>query len=215
MEHDDSPIELVLMDWAGTITVPMSQMMAEAIAYLGWSDEEAGQAFGGLAEYFTSDDSIVHRAERGEVDDSELRSWLDDKYPGASALFDVDQPSFINASDRPEMIDLLWWLNDNDVDTWLATNNFVSAQDMLASRYLDPGLVSAIVNSSLVGVRKPDRAFWDLVLEAAELEPPAVLLVDDNAANVAAAADLGMATCLVGDDTDAAVSEIKRLVTRP
>lgn len=204
-----SDVELVLMDWAGTVTVPMSQMMKDAIAFLGWSDEEVGQALGALAEYFTSDDSIVHQAERGEVDDGDLLAWLDAQYPGASALFDVDQPSFINAADRPEMIELLWWLQDNEIEVWLATNNFASAQDMLASRYLDSGVVNAIVNSALVGARKPHADYWKIVIEASGLEPTQMLLVDDNVANLEAAAALGMMTISIGDDAAPAIADIK------
>ena len=208
-----SDLELVLMDWAGTVTVPMSQMMKDAITFLGWSDEEVGQALGSLAEYFTSDDSIVHQAERGEVEDSELLAWLDAQYPGASALFDVDQPSFINAADRPEMVDLLWWLQDNEVEVWLATNNFASAQDMLASRYLDGGVVNAIVNSALVGARKPHPDYWKIVVDASGLEPSQIMLVDDNAANLDAAATLGMTTILMGDDAVPVIDEIKTALT--
>ena len=208
-----SDIELVLMDWAGTVTVPMSQMMKDAIAFLGWTDDEVGQALGALAEYFTSDDSIVHQAERGEVEDSELLAWLDGQYPGASALFDVDQPSFINAADRPEMVDLLWWFQDNEIEVWLATNNFATAQDMLASRYLDSGAVNAIVNSALVGARKPHADYWKIIVDASGLEPHQMLLVDDNVANLESAAALGMATVAMGDDASPAIAEIKSALT--
>ena len=208
-----SDIELVLMDWAGTVTVPMNQMMKDAIAYLGWTDEEVGQALGALADYFTADDSIVHQAERGEVADRDLLAWLDEQYPGASALFDVDQPSFINAADRPEMIDLLWWLQDHEIEVWLATNNFAAAQEMLASRYLDSGIVNAIVNSALVGARKPDASYWKIVLEASGLEPAQMLLVDDNVTNLEAAAALGMQTVSIGDDAAPAIAQIKAALT--
>jgi len=207
-----SDIELVLMDWAGTVTVPMSQMMSDAIAHIGWSDEEVGKALGALADYFTSDDSIVHQAERGEVPDADLLAWIEAQHPGASALFDVDEPSFINAADRPEMVDLLWWLQDRDIAVWLATNNFVSAQDMLADRYLDSGLVNAIVNSALVGARKPHPDYWQIIVDGSGVEPSRMLLADDNAENLAAAAALGMTTVLVGEDAAPAIAEIKAAV---
>ncbi len=202
-------IELVLMDWAGTVTVPMAQMMRDAVARLQWSDDELGRALSGLTDYFTSDDSMVHRAERGQIDDRELLAWLDEQHPGASAMFDVDLPSFINAADRPEMVDLLWWLQDNGHEVWLATNNFATAQDMLAGRYLDSGLVNAIVNSALVGARKPDDAYWEIIIETSGLDPREMLLVDDNTSNLEAAAELGMATVLVGDDATPAITDLK------
>lgn len=208
-------IELVLMDWAGTVTVPMSQMMREAIDRLQWSDDELGRALSALSDYFTSDDSMVHRAERGQIDDRELLVWLDEQHPGASALFDVDLPSFINAADRPEMIDLLWWLQDNDVEVWLATNNFATAQEMLADRYLDSGLVNAVVNSALIGARKPDGEFWEIVIDASGLDAGEMLLVDDNVANLDAAAELGMATMFIGDDAAPAIVDIKARLGRP
>jgi FMN phosphatase YigB (HAD superfamily) len=202
-------IELVLMDWAGTVTVPMRQMLRDAVDHLGWSDDEMGKALAGLTDYFTSDDSMVHRAERGQIEDRELLVWLDEQYPGASALFDLDDPSFINAADRPEMIDAMWWLQDQDIEVWLATNNFATAQEMLAGRYLDSGLVNAIVNSALIRARKPDPAFWDVVLEGSGLQPNQILLVDDNVGNLDAATALGMATILVGDDAGPAIAELK------
>lgn len=202
-------IELVLMDWAGTVTVPMRQMMRAATDHLGWSDEEMGKALAGLTDYFSSDDSMVHRAERGQIDDRDLLRWLDEQYPGASALFDVEQPSFINAADRPEMIDAMWWLQDNDIEVWLATNNFATAQEMLASRYLDSGLVNAIVNSALIRARKPDPAFWDIVLDASGLDPNQILLLDDNTVNIEAAAAIGMATIQVGDDAAPAIADLR------
>lgn len=212
-EQATTDIELVLMDWAGTVTVPMSQMMQDAITFLGWTDDEVGKALGAMADYFTSDDSVVHRAERGEIEDRDLLLWLDQQYPGASALFDVDQPSFINAADRPEMIELLWWLQDNEIEVWLATNNFASAQEMLASRYLDSGVVNAIVNSALVGARKPHPDYWKIVLEASGLDPNQMLLVDDNVTNLESAAALGMQTISIGDDAAPAIAEIKARFT--
>ena len=210
-----SDIELVLMDWAGTVTVPMSQMMSDAIAHIGWSTDEVTKALSALSDYFTSDDSIIHRAERGEVADADLLAWIDEQHPGASALFDVEEPSFINAADRPEMVELLWWLQDHEIEVWLATNNFASAQEMLAGRYLDSGLVNGIVNSALVGARKPHADYWQIIVDGSGVDPAQMLLVDDNVANLEAAAELGMTTVLMGDDAAPAIAEIRAAVGLP
>ncbi len=45
--------------------------------------------------------------------------------------------------------------------------------------------------------------------EAAELEPSSMLLVDDNVANLEAAAALGMTTVAVGDDATPAIEAVK------
>ncbi len=207
-----SDIEVVLIDWAGTITVPMGEMVRLAAEHLQFSDEDLGKAMAGLLSYFGDEDSILHKAERGEVPDSDLLAWMEEQAPGAGRLFATDEPSFLNAPDRPEMIELLWWLQDIDVAVMLATNNFVSAQDMLADRYLTSGLVHAIVNSALIGARKPEPEFWDIVLDAVEVEPHQVVLLDDNATNLESAAALGMRTIAVGEDASVAIAELKALL---
>ena len=205
---EDTGTEALLIDWAGTITVPMGEMMTLAAGRLGLSEGEVATAFGGLAEYMAGEDSIFHRAERGEVDDEELRAFVEEKAPGAGGLFDPSGPSFFDAPDRPEMVALLERLRDADVMVVLATNNFASAQELLARRYLDTGLVSAIANSALMGARKPEPAFYQRCLEAAAVEPGRALFVDDMAHNTAGAEAVGIPSLLVGSDGEAAVTAI-------
>ncbi len=208
-ETVDNPPEALLIDWAGTITVPMRQMMSLAADELGFSKEDVAKAFGGLAEYMAGDNSIFHQAERGEIDDDVLRDFIEEKAPGAGRLFDPTGPSFFNAPDRPEMIELLQELRVADVTVVIATNNFASIQDLLARRYLDSGLVSAIVNSALVGERKPDAAFFEVCLDAFELEPAEALFVDDMSHNVEAAEALGIPSLLAGSDSADTIAAIR------
>ncbi|MEZ5225589.1 MAG: HAD-IA family hydrolase [Acidimicrobiales bacterium] len=110
------------------------------------------------------------------------------------------------------MIQLLEDLAETDTLIVLATNNFETAQDILAARYLESGLVHAIVNSALVGMRKPNPAYYSLILETFDLDPAHTLVIDDADTNLEVARDLEMVTVLVGNDTTAAVDEIRRLV---
>jgi 2-haloacid dehalogenase len=48
------------------------------------------------------------------------------------------------------------------------------------------------VISGLEGVAKPDLAIFGILLSRYQLDPAATLLIDDSAANVAAARELGM-----------------------
>jgi len=211
-DQEASEIKVVLIDWAGTLTIPMTDMVRLAATQLDLPNDDLAKILMALSDYFTSDDSLFHRAERGEVADEELFSWLEAQVPGASRLFETDEPSLLTAPDRPEMIDLLWWLQDLDVSVLLATNNLLSAQDVLASRYLDSGLVHAIVNSALVGARKPEPEFWGIVLEATMVEPSEMVLLDDNTTNIESAAALGIQTVLVGNDSALAVAQLKALL---
>lgn len=49
-----------------------------------------------------------------------------------------------------------------------------------------------VIDSHLVGLRKPDRAIYDLLLEQLDLEPEQVVFVDDTEPNVEGAAAAGI-----------------------
>lgn len=212
-DADAGPFSTVLIDWAGTVTVPMHEMLIGAARELGMSDEQIGEAFSGLAEYFTSTDSPIHQAEKGEIDDDELADFIDSKVAGSSRLLlDPAGPSFLNGADRPEMLSLLEDLRDADLTVVLATNNFRVAQELLARRYLDAGLVSAVVNSAMVGARKPEPRFYGIALEAADADPAETVFLDDQEVNLGPASDLGMRTILVGADPASAIAEARALL---
>lgn len=212
-DTDAGAFTTVLFDWAGTITVPMHEMLIAAARELGMSDEQIGDAFTGLVEYFSSTDSPIHQAERGEIDDDELAEFIDGKVPGSSRLLlDPAGPSFLNGADRPEMMSLLEDLRDADLTVVLATNNFRVAQELLARRYLDTGLVSAVVNSAMVGTRKPEPRFYGIALEAADADPTQTVFLDDQEVNLGPANDLGIRTILVGADPTAAIDEARTLL---
>lgn len=212
-EAPAGPFTTVLIDWAGTVTVPMHEMLISAARELEMSDEQIGAAFNGLAEYFVSADSPIHKAERGEIDDDELGDFIDGKVPGSSGLLlDPSGPSFLNGADRPEMIALLEDLRDADLTVILATNNFRVAQELLARRYLDTGLVAAVVNSAMVGARKPEPRFYGIALEAANSTAAETVFLDDQDVNLAPAKDLGMRTILVDTDPSEAIAEARTLL---
>jgi 2-haloacid dehalogenase len=60
-------------------------------------------------------------------------------------------------------------------------------------RYPFFGLLEGWVISGLEGVVKPDRKIFEILLSRYELEPRRTVFVDDQPANVAAAAELGLA----------------------
>ncbi len=218
MDPDASPdldtdgYDALIVDWAGTLTVSMLDMILGITTELGFGPEDLTRALQGLGGYLNDPDSVFHRAERGEIDDDELRAHLDEFAEGAGRIFDAEPPSIFHAPDRPEMIDLLSELADTDILVVLATNNFATGQDVLAARYLESGLVAAIVNSALVGLRKPDPAYFRLIVDTFDLDPASTLVIDDQDVNLEVARDLGMGTVLVGTDTAAAVAEIRRRV---
>lgn len=75
----------------------------------------------------------------------------------------------------------------------LALSNMEADKFMLRqSRYPFFGLLDGCVISGIEGVAKPDREIFEILLARYDLDPPATVFVDDIAANVAAARELGM-----------------------
>ena len=69
----------------------------------------------------------------------------------------------------------------------------------------------AVIISDQVGLRKPDPAIYTLTAAKIGIPPSSCVFVDDTAANLPAARDLGMAAVHFAD-TNSGVAEIERLL---
>jgi FMN phosphatase YigB (HAD superfamily) len=72
--------------------------------------------------------------------------------------------------------------------------------------------VDGFVVSGDVGVRKPDQAIYERLLQEVRVEPAEILFVDDRVRNLDTAAALGMEAVLFAADGSSAASE-HRVVT--
>lgn len=76
------------------------------------------------------------------------------------------------------------------------------------------GLFDVIVESSVVGVRKPDPAFYARACTDLGIEPAEAVFLDDLGVNLKPARAMGMTTIKVGDP-DAAIAELEAVVGFP
>ena len=74
-----------------------------------------------------------------------------------------------------------------------------------------PQLFDAVVISGEEGIRKPDRAIYELAIERMQLPAAAIVFVDDLPGNLKPARDLGMAT-VQHEDTVATVESLESLL---
>ena len=72
-------------------------------------------------------------------------------------------------------------------------------------------LFDVVIESSRVGVRKPDPKIYELVCEAMGVEPSEVVFLDDLGVNLKPAAAMGMTTIKVIDATQA-IAELQEVV---
>jgi putative hydrolase of the HAD superfamily len=117
---------------------------------------------------------------------------------------------------RPQMVEAVRRCSERLI-TGLLTNNFVVGDghvDRESEMSGVLGLFDAIVESSRVGVRKPDRAFYLHACEVLGITPDEAVFLDDLGINLKPARALGMTTIKVVDPDDA-IAELESVVGFP
>ena len=120
---------------------------------------------------------------------------------------------------RPAMVEAIRRCRAAGLVTACLTNNWVSHDDRSDDR-VQPGrsevlsLFDHVVESSKVGVRKPDPRFYELACELAGVEPHEVVFLDDLGVNLKPARAMGMTTIKVGDP-DAAIGDLEAVLGIP
>ena len=98
--------------------------------------------------------------------------------------------------------------------TALVTNNVREASDSWRQMLALDDLFDVVIDSSSVGVRKPDARIYLLALEQlGDVEPARAVFLDDHPGNVPARERAGLAAVLV-DDPAVAIAELRVLLGR-
>ena len=115
---------------------------------------------------------------------------------------------------RPEMIEALRRIKESGLKTGCITNNVPSMQasgaDMPANLYRREimELFDELIESSKIGLRKPDPKIYALMCEALSVEPSACVYLDDLGVNLKPARAMGMTTIKVVSGPQA-ISELE------
>jgi len=115
------------------------------------------------------------------------------------------------AAPRPRMLEAVRRIRAAGLRTAALTNNWVG--DEVGTNVLKPHF-DAFVESSVVGLRKPDPQIYRHACEAIGIAPSEAIFLDDIGRNLKAARALGMATIKV-DDPDDALRELESLLELP
>jgi epoxide hydrolase-like predicted phosphatase len=94
----------------------------------------------------------------------------------------------------------------------LLTNNVAEWGDHWRATFPVDELFEIVVDSSAVGMRKPDPRIYLLTCEQLDVAPDGCVFIDDNADNIAAARALGMETVHFGEDPFAAMAELDAIL---
>ena len=123
---------------------------------------------------------------------------------------------------RPEMVAVLQRLIDEDYKIGCITNNVKTGSGAGMARSMDKAaavegvmeLFSHVIESSKVGIRKPDQEIYKMACAALDVAPERAVFLDDLGVNLKPARALGMATIKVAG-AEQAISELETLLGHP
>ncbi|NQX89248.1 MAG: HAD family phosphatase [Halioglobus sp.] len=212
-------IKAVLFDFGGVFT----DSPFHAVRAFG---EELGLAADTVTEivfgsYQDDGDHPWHQLERGEIaleqarDDilalGEKRSQRIDIYD----LFSRMAGNNAGAKARQVLVDRVRDLQRAGYRTGIVTNNVKEFGEGWRGLIPVEELFEFVVDSSHVGVRKPDTRIFDIALAQLQgMTAAEVVFLDDYQANVDAARKLGMQAINVGTDVEATIAELDRMLAQ-
>ena len=237
------PIELVIFDYGGVISVRMlaglgrfeermgyppgsvgrlmfGDSQSHLVSALGRDPGDAADGGGDPCDGVAADDRLhdFHLLEMGRIGLAEYMTALVGRAPDVLGRpLDFDAYREFTASTPVSIhwavVHRIRELRAAGVGLALLTNNVREFGDTWR-RTFPVELFPVVVDSCEVGLRKPDRRIYELTCERAGADPEAAVFLDDNADNVAAARALGIETVHVGTDPFAALAELDEILER-
>jgi len=165
-------------------------------------------------------DNAWARLERNEVDIDGFAPLFEAEALAAGHAIDAREVLALLAGViRPEMVRALDAIRFAGLATACLTNNFVAFEDFSESvraegRDAVLERFDVIIESSKVGVRKPDPKFYELACDALGVAPEGCVFLDDLGVNLKPARAMGMTTIKV-DDPAVALAELSQVLGFP
>ncbi len=212
-------IEAVFWDFGGVFTGSPFHHLDNYARSLGTTNDRLLEHVFG--RYEANGDHPWHRLERGEGTLAEALEAAAESFR-ADGIEGFDSEGFFKAmsstssDERREMaVAKVRELNDAGIRQAIITNNAKEFGDMWRQLIPVDELFEAVVDSSAVGMRKPDPRIYELALERMDVSRPEMsAFLDDFEPNVAAARELGMHGVLVGDDIAPALADLDRILAQ-
>lgn len=210
------PVEAVIFDFGGVISVPVFHDLDPI-------DDEFGVPRGSLHRLIFGDADDVepdfHRLETGSMTLADFLAGLERRAPDVLGR-PLDADAFLRFSaDRGlqvqwPVVHRIRGLRVDRMRLALLTNNAKEFGDSWKASFPVDELFTVVVDSSDVGLRKPDPRIYELTCERVAVEPHAALFLDDNVENVAASRALGIESILVTPDPLTTIRELDTILQR-
>lgn len=206
--------DAVLFDYGGVFIDSPFSALARAAREIGADPEELLLIMFGPYEQDTN--HPWHRLERGELPIRVARDELVRLCQRAG--IDADPLRLLVGAMGPSqpkevVMSCVRDLRSDGYRTALVTNNVREESKRWRALLRADELFDVVLDSSEIGLRKPDPAIFHLALDRlGGIEPGRAVFLDDLQSNLDAALQLGMRGILVGEDPRRALTELRSLL---
>jgi putative hydrolase of the HAD superfamily len=190
-------VKVIVSDFGGVLTSPLIKSFLAVQDEIGISVEQFGKAMKRIEDRDGS--HPLFELEKGETTEVEFLAKLADAIEpelGHRPELHRFKEIYFDALDPNEpMIELMHELKAQGLRMALLTNNVKEWEPLWRTMLPVDEIFEFVVDSAFVGVRKPDREIYDIVLERLGdgIQPEQLLFIDDIEHNVTAARELGWA----------------------
>ncbi len=201
-----SPVRAVLWDFGGVI-------FASPFEAFNRYEEAAGLPRDCIRRLNATnpDTNAWARFERTEVGFAEFCELFEGEALALGHRLDARQVmQALHGDVRPQMVEAVRRLRAAGLKTAGLTNN-VAFDDQAPDRSELHALFDVVIESSKVGVRKPERRFYEMACAALDVAGHECAFLDDLGVNLKPAAAMGMRTIKV-IDPDTALVELEAIV---
>lgn len=214
------PIEAVFFDFGGVFIGSPFAAVDRAAARLGHDPSELLELVFG--SYAADTDHPWHRLERGEVSFDDARGGISQLavergWGDIDPIVVLSEMSGEGLEVREYMVDAVRSLRQQGIKTGVITNNVAEFGALWRGLIPVDSLFDDVVDSSDVGVRKPNAAIFHLACERLDVSPGSSAFIDDFQGNVDGAISAGLAAVCCGysdETTRQALAELLLLVAR-
>ncbi len=208
------PIDAVVFDFGGVVITPITNQLNRLARRARTDMLTMLEVVMGPRHH--SSDHPWHRAERGEIPTAEIQGLIG-AYAGAAGIQLVgDEIDDILTGQgftlNDDVVSRITSLSDEGVRVALLTNSFVEARHIIEAQ-MDFSVFTAVIDSSLVGCRKPEPAIYEVTAQQLGVAHDAIAYLDDFADNLVPAATLGWTTIHVVDPAEA-LAELTTVLSR-
>jgi putative hydrolase of the HAD superfamily len=168
--------------------------------------------------YHEDTDHPWHRLERGEITIVEWLTAVQAAADEAGRTLDLSpMENLLSSLDvHDDVVDHVRGLRADGYRTALVTNNVREGSGSWRAKIPVDDLFDVVVDSSSVGMRKPNPAIFTHTLDVlGGIAPERAVFLDDVDTNLAGARIAGLHTILVGEPPGPALAELDAMLGRP